>query len=162
MRLPTRGIVQPRINIIMASSCILSVTDGKDICRSRPKLFCPPLHKTISPCSNGSAFLPLQARPSSPTKSIVTIRTGAMREKSKTMNCSLLSRPLRVQLKKKSRGTRLRMTFILPSYPPSESPWRPSTAGLSIKQTFKELKSAGQRPDCLYTRLVNLPSRSFS
>ena len=44
----------------------------------------------------------------------------------------------------------------------SESLWRPSTAGLSIKQTFKELKSAGQLPDYLYIRLANLPSRSFS
>lgn len=45
---------------------------------------------------------------------------------------------------------------------PYENPSRPSSDGLSIKQIFKELKSAGLRPDCLYIRLANSPSRSFS
>ena len=36
--------------------------------------------------------------------------------------------------------------------PSVESPLRPSTAGLSIKHTFKELKSAGLLPGCLCIR----------
>jgi len=66
------------------------------------------------------------------------------------------------QLRKRNRGIRLLMTFILLPSNLSESPWKPFTAGLSIKQIFKELKSAGLLPDCLYIRLANLPSRSFS
>lgn len=49
--------------------------------------------------------------------------------------------------KQRSREARPLMTFILLPFLPSENLSKLSTAGLSIKQTFKELKSAGPLPD---------------
>ena len=143
MRSLTRVIAQPRINSITVSSCILSDTGEKDVCLSHIKSSCLPLQRTTSPCSNGNVSLILPERLFSPTRDIATILTGTGRENPRTMSCSLLSRLSKERPREKYRGARPLMTFIRLPFLPSENLSKHSTAGLSIKQTFKDLKSAG-------------------
>ena len=130
--------------------------------RDRVRLSCLTHRRTTSPYSDVNAFPQLRERRYSPTRYIKTILFGMKRKHTKAMSCSLLSRPSKVRLYKRNRETRLMMaSFPLP-YPPSENRSKHSSAGLLLKQAFKELKSAGLLPDCLYIRLASLPSRSFS